>query len=213
MIIIAIDYKISIQNADLNEGFEKIKNKILNKKSLREISLIYEIIERDPTPEIIEDIIFNNRSYHLLIKHDSLIRAIELGYFDIVNKVVLFSSSADLVKTALNYINDDDLLRFIVLGANFNLAETRKYEIQNLALMGIKDENVFCETFKEGYSMYDYQRIFKKIKHKSRYKVMSGLQKRVVPFLIPLLPKDEAFQEFSRKNKYPRIITDLVTNW
>lgn len=214
MIIIDYEYIISqeIENTILKKEFEKFRNKPLNKNSLNEISLIYKLIEQSPTPEFIEEIIFTNRKYHLLIKHDSLIRAIELGYFEILNKVVLFSSDVDLIKTAINYVNDNTLLQLVVMGVNLNLSNSKNAEIKNRALMRITDKNVFCETFTKAYSKHDYEKFFKKIKHKSNYKTLSKFQQRLIPQLISLLPNDEVYIEFARKDKYPKFITDLVVH-
>ena len=201
-----------LENLILQKEFDKIKNKSLTRKSFIEISLIYEIMEKNPTPEIIDEIIFGKRNLHVLIKHDALIRAIELGYLDVLNKVVLFSPSVDLIKTALNYIHDDLLLKFIVLGANINLSVSNRHDIQILALGKISNENIFDETFRKAFSILDYENIFKKIKHKSTYKTMSKLQKRLIPLIISLIPNKEVYKEFTRFDKYPTKIIDLITN-
>ncbi|MCE7734312.1 MAG: hypothetical protein GPJ54_05485 [Candidatus Heimdallarchaeota archaeon] len=204
MIHINIDLEISeYEKSALRLAFDKIKNSTYIKKNIEDISIIYKIIESLPLPKILEEFIFSSRKYNILIKHDALIRAIELDYFHIVEKVLIESSNLELLKTAIINVDNDQLLKMLATGLNKNIIANHRYKIQNLALNNIKDPEIFSSTFFEISTQEIVTRVFKKIKYKSHYKTLSKLQKRILPLLVSQIPREEIIAEFNRANKYP----------
>ena len=91
----------------------------------------------------------------------------------------------------------------LVTGLNKNITANHRLKVQNLALNNIKDPDIFSNTFLEISTEEIIINVFKKIKYKSYYKTLSKLQKRILPLLIPYIPKEEIIAEFTRPNKYP----------
>lgn len=204
MIHINIDLEVTeYEKITLELAFNKIKNSTYIKKNIDDISIIYKIIESLPLPMVLEEFIFSSRKYNILIKHDALIRAIELDYSHLVEKVLTESSNMELLKTAIINIDNDQILKMLATGLNKNIAANHRYTVQNLALNNIKDPEIFSNTFLEISTEEIVTRVFKKIKFKSHYKTLSKLQKRILPLLIPFIAKEELIAEFTRTNKYP----------
>lgn len=204
MIHINIDLEISeYDKFTLELAFNKIKKLTYIKKNIEDISIIYKIIESLPLPKILDEFIFSTRKYNILIKHDALIRAIELDYTHIIEKVLAESSNIELLKTAILNVDNDQILKMLATGLNKNIAANHRHKVQNLALNNIKDPKIFSNTFLEISNEEIITKVFKKIKYKSHYKTLSKLQKRILPLLFPYIPREEIIAEFTRKNKYP----------
>ena len=204
MILIYIDSETSeFEKTTLENAFNKIKKSTYIKKSIEEISIIYKIMESIPLPRVLEEFIFSSRKYNILIKHDALIRAIELDYKHIVERVITESGNIELLKTAILNVENDEILLMLATGLNKKIPYTKQFKIQELALNNIKDPLVFSHTLREILSQEIADRVFKKIKYKSHYRTLSKLQKRILPLLIAFISKEELNIEFNRSNKYP----------
>ena len=187
----------------LERYFNKIKKSTYMKKNIEDISIIYKIIESLPLPKVLEEFIFSPRKYNILIKHDALIRAIELDYDHIVEKVLTESNNFELLKTAIINVDNDQILKMLATGLNNSIPTNKRHKVQNLALDNIKDPEIFSNTFLEISNLEKVNRVFKKIRYKSHYKRLTKLQKRILPLLIPYITREELVSEFSRTNKYP----------
>ncbi|MHA2028668.1 MAG: hypothetical protein ACW99Q_04695 [Candidatus Kariarchaeaceae archaeon] len=204
MITIIYEHNISeYQESSLLDEFERIKIFAYVNKNQEIISLIYKLIEKLPFPYILEEFIFTKRKYNILIRHDALLRAIELEYHHILEKVLLKSTSVELIKTAIFNIDDDFHLKQFITCSNHKLPDYKFRDVQLLALNNIKDHKIFREAFNKIYTDDLLVDIYRKIRHKSRYRTFSSLQKRLFPILFSLLPEAEMLSELNREKKYP----------
>lgn len=177
---------------------------INNRAKLSDIDneLLFRIIDAIPLRDVLERIIFARYKYNILIKHEALIRAIDLNYSNVVEKIALQSPDHDLVKTAISQCSDDELLANIARGANQQVPTAKQGAISKLALQRIENEEVFLHTALQIMDKISLMSIFQKIQKRSSLRGISVFYIRLIPVIYTKLGTNDVVTEFKNTHKY-----------
>ncbi|MHA2250947.1 MAG: hypothetical protein ACXAD7_11330 [Candidatus Kariarchaeaceae archaeon] len=172
--------------------------------SFKEQIAISLIIELHPSDEVLEEFIFSPK-YKSLIRHEALTKAIELDNQQLLERVVLLSSNYEIMRTALNHIENQITIQKVAMGKNPHIPKSRWLDLQRFALQHITDPKLFSETILKVKSLHQLIQYFHKIRCKSNYRNMSSFLKRLVPVLIDNISDKMILNEFITR-KYPNSI-------
>ncbi|MHA2091434.1 MAG: hypothetical protein ACW98K_11290 [Candidatus Kariarchaeaceae archaeon] len=210
--MIILEDRNNIQNPD----FSLLYSKFLEFKERKQVISSFEdriwinlILNFSTEVEIFEEIIHGDYKYKTMDRHEALSKAIELDMQELLERVVLHSTCAELVQTAINHIKNQNILQLVACGRNESLSISQQKRIANLALTRITDYQVLLETIMSMYSMKQLYSIFKKIQSKSNFRKLTKFHIRIIPIFIEQFPDKEIIEEFGKK-KYPSVIRELA---